>query len=144
PHPFRRAPLVSSPCNFRSESLLVAFYLLTSAVTAYAECAWVPGSHLPLRCGARGIRTALVNREGDGSRRPCVGGVAVGPVGGVASAPDPDPDGEVRIGRSEEHTSELQSPCNLVCRLLLEKKKTTKIKYTTAEIDTCTVGSLRY
>src|SRR5256885_12954033 len=28
-----------------------------------------------------------------------------------------------RIRRSEEHTSELQSPCNLVCRLLLEKKK---------------------
>src|SRR5256885_3348886 len=28
--------------------------------------------------------------------------------------------------RSEEHTSELQSPCNLVCRLLLEKKKTTR------------------
>src|SRR2546426_8354285 len=27
------------------------------------------------------------------------------------------------IKRSEEHTSELQSPCNLVCRLLLEKKK---------------------
>src|SRR5256885_10319487 len=29
-------------------------------------------------------------------------------------------------GRSEEHTSELQSPCNLVCRLLLEKKKNNK------------------
>src|SRR5256885_6653355 len=28
--------------------------------------------------------------------------------------------------RSEEHTFELQSPCNLVCRLLLEKKKTTR------------------
>src|SRR5256885_11624948 len=28
-----------------------------------------------------------------------------------------------RSARSEEHTSELQSPCNLVCRLLLEKKK---------------------
>src|SRR5256885_12903516 len=28
-----------------------------------------------------------------------------------------------RDNRSEEHTSELQSPCNLVCRLLLEKKK---------------------
>src|SRR5256885_9540863 len=28
-----------------------------------------------------------------------------------------------RRRRSEEHTSELQSPCNLVCRLLLEKKK---------------------
>src|SRR2546426_7045443 len=43
----------------------------------------------------------------------------------------PDPVGEISelkeqpsgIRRSEEHTSELQSPCNLVCRLLLEKKK---------------------
>src|SRR5256885_8117170 len=35
-----------------------------------------------------------------------------------------DGDGAVRLlRRSEEHTSELQSPCNLVCRLLLEKKK---------------------
>src|SRR5205807_7395060 len=33
------------------------------------------------------------------------------------------PPGEVAKKRSEEHTSELQSPCNLVCRLLLEKKK---------------------
>src|SRR2546426_8274820 len=32
-------------------------------------------------------------------------------------------------GRSEEHTSELQSPCNLVCRLLLEKKKKKKNNY---------------
>src|SRR2546426_5577759 len=31
-----------------------------------------------------------------------------------------------RERRSEEHTSELQSPCNLVCRLLLEKKKDQK------------------
>src|SRR5256885_2928424 len=30
---------------------------------------------------------------------------------------------EFGYARSEEHTSELQSPCNLVCRLLLEKKK---------------------
>src|SRR2546426_8311191 len=29
----------------------------------------------------------------------------------------------IPTARSEEHTSELQSPCNLVCRLLLEKKK---------------------
>src|SRR5947208_10442568 len=33
-------------------------------------------------------------------------------------------------GRSEEHTSELQSPDHLVCRLLLEKKKRTKITST--------------
>src|SRR5256885_6176932 len=32
-------------------------------------------------------------------------------------------DGWMPQTRSEEHTSELQSPCNLVCRLLLEKKK---------------------
>src|SRR2546426_4738677 len=41
--------------------------------------------------------------------------------------------GDLRVApylRSEEHTSELQSPCNLVCRLLLEKKK--KIKRMTA------------
>src|SRR2546426_5730511 len=31
--------------------------------------------------------------------------------------------------RSEEHTSELQSPCNLVCRLLLEKKKKKKTQH---------------
>src|SRR5256885_5539377 len=31
--------------------------------------------------------------------------------------------GGIWAERSEEHTSELQSPCNLVCRLLLEKKK---------------------
>src|SRR5256885_6950663 len=31
--------------------------------------------------------------------------------------------------RSEEHTSELQSPCNLVCRLLLEKKKNIQFMY---------------
>src|SRR5256885_8851881 len=31
--------------------------------------------------------------------------------------------GEEPVPRSEEHTSELHSPCNLVCRLLLEKKK---------------------
>src|SRR2546426_5539135 len=35
-------------------------------------------------------------------------------------------DREPPAQRSEEHTSELQSPCNLVCRLLLEKKKKKK------------------
>src|SRR5256885_11518590 len=47
--------------------------------------------------------------------------------GGSPSAGTPTPAAGVPaegVGRSEEHTSELQSPCNLVCRLLLEKKKT--------------------
>src|SRR2546426_9294142 len=33
------------------------------------------------------------------------------------------------VARSEEHTSELQSPCNLVCRLLLEKKKSPTLRW---------------
>src|SRR2546426_5697052 len=49
----------------------------------------------------------------------------------VATDHEPQPSHEAPAGpavaplahRSEEHTSELQSPCNLVCRLLLEKKK---------------------
>src|SRR5256885_4159628 len=37
--------------------------------------------------------------------------------------------------RSEEHTSELQSPCNLVCRLLLEKKKRTVQQFELLQVD---------
>src|SRR5256885_7917764 len=42
---------------------------------------------------------------------------------GSASASSKAPAAEAPAPRSEEHTSELQSPCNLVCRLLLEKKR---------------------
>src|SRR5256885_3492551 len=48
----------------------------------------------------------LLRRRRGAGARPGIGG------------PGPD-----HPCRSEEHTSELQSPCNLVCRLLLEKKK---------------------
>src|SRR5256885_3646810 len=55
--------------------------------------------------------------------------------------PSPCPSPSSRShGRSEEHTSELQSPCNLVCRLLLEKNKMKK-KLTserTEQLVTCT------
>src|SRR5256885_12460854 len=47
------------------------------------------------------------------------------PPSGTFPARDPRR-GVVFRHRSEEHTSELQSPCNLVCRLLLEKKKKKK------------------
>src|SRR6266446_6435955 len=44
--------------------------------------------------------------------------------GGVSTFSQPGPGTNWwLLPRSEEHTSELQSPCNLVCRLLLEKKK---------------------
>src|SRR2546430_9792573 len=49
---------------------------------------------------------------------------AVYPSSGLnARADDQSTPGLTRSGRSEEHTSELQSQSNLVCRLLLEKKK---------------------
>src|ERR1039457_2471824 len=43
------------------------------------------------------------------------------------------PDGQIdrEVSRSEEHTSELQSPCNLVCRLLLENKDNKRSPKTT-------------
>src|SRR6266566_5879413 len=46
-----------------------------------------------------------------------------------ACPPQPQAWRPVRRPRSEEHTSELQSPCNLVCRLLLEKKKKKMYKF---------------
>src|SRR5256885_13121902 len=61
------------------------------------------------RSGARAVRPRGA-RAGD-------------PTGGAAP-PQPTRRARGRAG-SEEHTSELQSPCNLVCRLLLEKKITT-------------------
>src|SRR5256885_12087057 len=52
---------------------------------------------------------------------------------GIGDAGQPRDEG--RYPRSEEHTSELQSPCNLVCRLLLEKKK--RIRLTHLAVDLC-------
>src|SRR5256886_4948616 len=78
----------------------------------------------------RGPRVPLQEVRGDD--RPLVSGdrrqrQAAGSGGGVARRVD------ARVGdtRSEEHTSELQSQSNLVCRLLLEKKKKNKrLSYT--------------
>src|SRR5256885_8988065 len=57
-----------------------------------------------------------------------------GDLAALATLPKPVTNLEARneLGRSEEHTSELQSPCNLVCRLLLEKKKKTMRQYQTS------------
>src|SRR5256885_7848559 len=48
------------------------------------------------------------------------------------------------IKRSEEHTSELQSPCNLVCRLLLEKKKKIRMIYDLQRHSAPYTSSCRY
>src|SRR2546426_5541516 len=64
----------------------------------------------------RGDPRVARRRRGDGgSRRTLRRGRRASQSHGRLQGPRQD--------RSEEHTSELQSPCNLVCRLLLEKKK---------------------
>src|SRR5256885_5250484 len=81
---------------------------------------------------------------------------SLGPVSPVTGAVDPDdhgPDGRrgpqladrcrLQPQRSEEHTSELQSPCNLVCRLLLEKKKRKEPDSFDAHTSTLTVRARR-
>src|SRR5207248_9361213 len=62
---------------------------------------------------------------GRGERKPAAVVDALAPVWTAALYPGVIPAGRDHA-RSEEHTSELQSPYDLVCRLLLEKKKTTQ------------------
>src|SRR5256885_13232028 len=67
-------------------------------------------------------RAEHVDRMGGGFHFPQEGlapAAGSAPAAPAASARPSKP----QRNRSEEHTSELQSPCNLVCRLLLEKKK---------------------
>src|SRR4051794_41664441 len=59
------------------------------------------------------------NKEGGGGNQ--------GPWGQGPWGPGPRKQGGGPRGRSEEHTSELQSPVHLVCRLLLEKKKQRRV-----------------
>src|SRR2546427_1961483 len=78
------------------------------------------------RCGTRlrafegsAVGAAGISSPGATRARPCVCGRTGLPAGPGAPTADPS-------NRSEEHTSELQSQSNLVCRLLLEKKKKNK------------------
>src|SRR5256885_5190156 len=81
-----------------------------------------PGRVRPVLLGGRNPGHRGAERVRRGQRLPGCPCRATKPAGvgravaGVGALPR----------RSEEHTSELQSPCNLVCRLLLEKKKNIK------------------
>src|SRR6266566_5010500 len=76
----------------------------------------------------RGTDSATGEMAGSSAAWDSIGGS----LGGASASVGPEVAGgwlvseaaaEAAVARSEEHTSELQSPCNLVCRLLLEKKK---------------------
>src|SRR5205807_8522055 len=73
------------------------------------------------RGGGAGIRPAGPGRRM--TRRAGMGTDAGGFHSSFQSEGSSAIHGRTKEPRSEEHTSELQSPCNLVCRLLLEKKK---------------------
>src|SRR2546425_4497012 len=75
----------------------------------------VPGS--PLRCLVGRDRLDVGHRDGDQAPGRKAGAVEEADDARCAGA------GQFPVGRSEEHTSELQSLAYLVCRLLLEKKK---------------------
>src|SRR2546426_3048385 len=71
---------------------------------------------LPILWWRSSAVTTAAPPGGSTARASCSGRHRRRPGSGPAAVPSRT--------RSEEHTSELQSPCNLVCRLLLEKKKT--------------------
>src|SRR2546426_5825811 len=77
------------------------------------------GAHLPPVAAHAGPQGHRRDRDRDLPAAARRGGARGAVRPRLALAPRRD----LRLGdRSEEHTSELQSPCNLVCRLLLEKK----------------------
>src|SRR5256885_3021824 len=78
-------------------------------VTGVQTCA------LPISSSAALARSTLMVRASPASTMPSFTSTTPGILPMAAAT--------AGATRSEEHTSELQSPCNLVCRLLLEKKK---------------------
>src|SRR2546426_7627616 len=100
---------------------VVAIAILQSGANLDGSCGQV--NSLP-----RGCRHYAPNARRLGGRRPVL------PVQHrrrlvLQESRQPEHGGVLSLReRSEEHTSELQSPCNLVCRLLLEKKKKTQIE----------------
>src|SRR5256885_10379853 len=75
------------------------------------------------RHGAGGQRVGEGAVERDEGGQAEVGHQGRGDAGLLGGGAGGAVEGDAAQPRSEEHTSELQSPCNLVCRLLLEKKK---------------------
>src|SRR5256885_9342209 len=77
------------------------------------------------------FRSSQIDGQPQPERRRRLGGGLPGAGGPALAVPADERAQEARgervalrdAARSEEHTSELQSPCNLVCRLLLEKQK---------------------
>src|SRR5690242_20909105 len=93
----------------------------------------VIGGAIALELARAGLRVCVYDRQKPGQEASWAS------AGIISPAPEnPGMIATVEL-RSEEHTSELQSHVNLVCRLLLEKKKDTRY-----ERDACFEGGLAY
>src|SRR5205807_8375605 len=105
-----------SPHTFTS---LLSFSVLRNISSFFFSCY---GDHRDLHSFPTRRSSDLVTAEAAGFQKTLIRDVT------LAIAQRERIDIALKVGqvasRSEEHTSELQSPCNLVCRLLLEKKKT--------------------
>src|SRR2546426_6469777 len=97
---------------FYTRRLLSLFFFFNDTATTEI---YTLSLHDALPISERREDAAPLGNQADAEPRNSIGGAAFD-----RSAVEADPAG---ARRSEEHTSELQSPCNLVCRLLLEKKK---------------------
>src|SRR5688500_1130567 len=91
----------------------------------YMTSASEPQSRLPQSASfsAEVSSPIVVDLNGDGTKEVLTAWKIDPDTTGTAQDFNPIINDLWGAGRSEEHTSELQSPCNLVCRLLLEKKK---------------------
>src|SRR5437762_7848483 len=83
---------------------------------------------LPICAAPTAGRARTSARRLPHAHRRCARAVPGGPGRRSAARPAAAPAPCDRRARSEEHTSELQSPMYLVCRLLLEKKNTTRVR----------------
>src|SRR5688500_8325012 len=124
--PFGRRRLLGVVVDVASESELPAERLAEPIAALEADVPqslvrlglWVAREYVSTP--ARGLALVLPPGTGTGAGRP------MRPKRSLRAAITPAGEAALRESarmRSEEHTSELQSPCNLVCRLLLEKKK---------------------
>src|SRR5256885_3754542 len=96
------------------KTILAAVILFSATLWAQSDAAIDPSPDVVNSLNAAGIRAHMEFLADD-----LLEGRDTGSRGHAIAAK------YVATERSEEHTSELQSPCNLVCRLLLEKKKKT-------------------
>src|SRR5207237_6694818 len=112
-----------------TQSLLLFFSLYDAPTTAYHTLSLHDA--LPISPSASAShRVETGSRSGSlrSTRSAASSGRAAGPGTRATTA------SRCSCSRSEEHTSELQSHLNLVCRLLLEKKKNTTINYLTYKL----------